>query len=523
MSKTFFHRLKMKKICAFSTAVVLLVSLTAVSVFAETSSGTAASGASSASVALSASETSAASGASAVSGAAAASETTTSSAVSAADPSVVSTNGIPGWPGAADIISTAGCLMDADTGTILYNKSMDAQMYPASVTKIMTCLLALEKGNLSDQVTMTSTGTAYVASGSSNLSTKVGEVFTLEQLLYGTMLKSANDMATQVGEYIGGGSLDNFIQMMNDRAASLGCTNTHFSNACGMPDNTHYTSAHDLALIAQAALKIDEFRTIVGTGQYTIPATNMSAARTITSHNPLLVSPDYIYPGIIGGKTGNTNAAESTLAEFAERNGMTLIAITLHAADGSYVAKDCTDLLNYGFNSFKDVTVGKADYTYSGGVVTIPASADISACTVSEQAAPDTDQGAMVNEVYTFGGQTVGNLLMTKANAEKYKKELEKEKTASKAAESQKTDSAKAADSEASSKADSTSSVSAQTASGTVQDSQSAASSAREGSGQHLSGSAFYVIAIFVCLILIGIFLIIGTLVKRNKGKEDEK
>lgn len=346
----------------------------------------------------------------------------------AADPSIVPTNGTPGWPQAKDIFSDAGVLIEADTGTVLFDKAMDVQKYPASVTKLMTVLLALENGNLEDQVAMTQTGTRYVEDGSSNLYTQVGEVFTLEQLLYGTMLKSANDMATQVGEYIGG-TLENFIQMMNDRAVSLGCTGTHFENACGMPNEAHMTTAHDLALIARQAVKYEKFREIVHTSNYTIPPTNMtSSERTMTNHNALLVVPEFFYPGIIGGKTGYTDAAQSCLSNFASREGMTLIVVTLHAMDGSYAAQDNVDLLDYGYDNFKLVDVGMPDYISSGGRIIIPSNADVKDCTVEVEEFEDENGTKMVKWTYSFGGRQVGNMLMTKDNAKAYDKYLKEEK-----------------------------------------------------------------------------------------------
>ena len=161
-----------------------------------------------------------------------------------------------------EIISTNAIVMDADTRAVLYEKDPDAQGSPASVTKVMTTYMALKYGNLSDVVTMTDTSVALAVNGLSNLYTVVGEEFTLEQLLYGTMLKSANDMATQVGEYVGGGSLDQYLSMANAEAAEMGCENTHFANACGYPDADNYTSARDIALISCNALKIEKFREI---------------------------------------------------------------------------------------------------------------------------------------------------------------------------------------------------------------------------------------------------------------------
>lgn len=341
-------------------------------------------------------------------------------------PPEVSTNAIAGWPQGENCRSLTACLIDADTGAVLYDKSMGAKMVPASITKVMTLLLALENGNLEDRVSMTETGVQYAESGSMNLYTKVGEEFSVEELIYGTFLYSANDMATQLGEYIGGGSIDNFVQMMNDRAAALGCTGTHFANACGMPDPEHMTTAHDMARIMQAGLRREDFRIIINTPTYTIPPTNMTAGeREFTSHNPLLVSPTYYYPGTIGGKTGYTDAARHTLINAVSRDGMTLIVVTMHADDAGYAAEDNINILDYGFNNFAVQTVGDPELTAGGGKVTLPKGAAVDACTIEEEDAGSTDAGEMVNWIYRYNGQRVGNLLMTKENAAKYKKELE--------------------------------------------------------------------------------------------------
>ena len=317
------------------------------------------------------------------------------------------------YPAGPEIISETAVLMDADTGAILFNKDMDRVLYPASTAKIMTCLLALENGNLSDQVTMTETGVWYAQSGSSNLLTQVGEVFTLEQLLYGTMLKSANDMATQVGEYIGG-TIDHFVDMMNARAAELGCVNTHFTNACGMPDPNMVITAHDLALIAREALKSETFRKIVGTHAYTIPPTNMSGAREITNHNPLLVNPDWAYPGIIGGKTGYTDSALNTLVTFVGQNGRTLIAATLMASDATYSAQDHWNLYDYGFASFENKEIIPADYTDEGGMATVPIGAPSDAVTESESEMPD----GRTKIAFSLDGHDAGYAVLSKESAE---------------------------------------------------------------------------------------------------------
>ncbi|MEE3420465.1 MAG: D-alanyl-D-alanine carboxypeptidase family protein [Lachnospiraceae bacterium] len=337
---------------------------------------------------------------------------------SPADAATVATNGIEGWPKADDIYSTVGCLMDADTGAVLYDKGMNQQMFPASTTKVMTCLLALEYGKLDDTVTVTQTGVNYAVSGSSNLNTQVGEQFKLEDMLYAMMLKSANDIATTIGEHIGGGSIDKFVAMMNDKARELGCTNTHFANACGMPDDQHYTTAHDMALIGRAALQYPLFCTIIHTPSYTIPATNMTAQRTVTTHNALLIDPNYMVDGIIGGKTGYTDAARSCLISFVEREGRTLICMTMHAQDGGYACLDHKALYTYGFGSFTNeaIPVGGGTSTMT---VTLPQTAAAADCTVDVKDAEAEDGEEQVALTAMYEGQAVGETVMAKAAYEK--------------------------------------------------------------------------------------------------------
>ena len=153
----------------------------------------------------------------------------------AASVSAISTNDIAGWPQGPDITSTAAVIMEDSTNTTLYAKNMDQILYPGATVKVMTTLLALENTQLSDQVTMTATGVSGVTDGGANISAQIDEVFTVEQCLYAIMLASANDVALQLAEHIGG-SVDGFVQMMNARAAELGCTNTVFTNPTGLPD-----------------------------------------------------------------------------------------------------------------------------------------------------------------------------------------------------------------------------------------------------------------------------------------------
>ena len=156
--------------------------------------------------------------------AAAAEETPTESQETA---SPITTKSIPGWPQAGDISSTAAVVMEDSTNTILYAKNMDQPLYPGSAVKIMTTLLTLENSELTDTVTMTATGVSGVTDGGASISSQLDEAFTMEQCLYAIMLASANDIALQVAEHVGG-SVDAFVQMMNTRAQELGCSNTVF-------------------------------------------------------------------------------------------------------------------------------------------------------------------------------------------------------------------------------------------------------------------------------------------------------
>ena len=265
----------------------------------------------------------------------------------------VTTNGISGWPQGPEITSASAVIMEDTSDTILYAKDMDTTLSPAGAVKIMTCLLALENSQLDDQVTMTETGVSGVTDGGAHISSQLGEVFTMEQCLYALMLASANDIALQVAEQIGG-SVDAFVQKMNDRAKELGCTNTVFTNPTGLPDDNQHTTAHDLALIMQAAIRNDSFRTISGATSYTIPATNVSGGtRNLTSSFTMTdpASASY-YEGCIGGRESTTTASGSVLVTAAQRNGTTLIAVVMNGATGQ-TATEAISLLDYGFSNFQ--------------------------------------------------------------------------------------------------------------------------------------------------------------------------
>ena len=319
----------------------------------------------------------------------------------------ISTNAIPGWPQAQDITSTAAVVVEESTSTILYAKNMDQPLYPSSAVKIMTCLVALENSSLDEQVTMTETGVAEVTDGSANISSQLGEVFTMEQCLYAIMVGSANDIALQVAEHVSG-SVEAFVQKMNEKAKEVGCKDTVFTNPTGLPDENQHTTAHDLARITRAAMQNDTLRTISSSVSYTIPATNLSGGDRVLTSNFTMIKPGdpAYYQGCLGGKEGFTQASGSVLATAANRNGMTLICVVLNGASGQ-TDDEAIALLDYGFNNFKKISLGNNDFSIvSGGTVIIPSNASASDLKTTDQ---KQDDGTLKRKYFFGNDKQVGS------------------------------------------------------------------------------------------------------------------
>ena len=335
-------------------------------------------------------------------------DTAAHTAVQTADPSIVTTNGIQGWPQASDISSTAAIVMETSTNTVLYSKNADQALYPASAVKVMTCLMALENSSLDDQVTMTATGVSGVTDGGANISAQLDEVFTMEQCLYAIMVASANDIALQVAEHISG-SVEDFVAAMNTRAQELGCTNTVFTNPTGLPDENQHTTAHDMALIMEAAMANDTFRTIAQTTSYTIPATNVSGGDRVLTNNFTMInsSSNSYYEPCIGGKEGYTEASGSTLVCEASKNNMKLVCVVLNGASG-VTDDEAIALLNYGFDNFTPLTLPDDDFNrLSGGTVIVPAGTGADALTTE-----DSSSDGQITRQYYFGGTPVGTAIL---------------------------------------------------------------------------------------------------------------
>ncbi len=265
---------------------------------------------------------------------------------------------------APDIEFKAGAelVMNLDTGKIYFGRNIDDKMYPASTTKIMTAIIALENGNLSDILTVSDTA-IDLPPGSSNIGLLRGEQFTLDQLMYGLLVASANDAANVIAEHIAG-SIDQFVAMMNEKAEELGALNTHFANAHGLHDENHYTTARDLAIIARYAMSLEAFREYVSTVQYTIPATEQyKEDRILNSTNRLINKnrgSEYLYEDAIGVKTGFTTPAQNCLVGAADNGSFSLLTVVLGAPleDGvSYSYEETIALLDWGFDNYSYYTV----------------------------------------------------------------------------------------------------------------------------------------------------------------------
>lgn len=271
----------------------------------------------------------------------------------------INTNNISDWPKGPENGAQTAILMEVDTGTVLYSKNIDERLYPASTTKMMTALLVVENCTMEEVVTFSDSAIDNTEWGSSRIGIMKGEQLTVEQCLYGLLLGSANEVAYGLAEHVAG-DLDSFVAMMNERAAALGCKNTHFVNASGLPDTEHYVTAYDLALIAKDFFSNETLCMISGSSKYVIPATNKTnEQRPQENHHKMITGKKYEYEGIVGGKTGYTSEARQTLVTCAQREGMKLICVILKD-EAPYQFLDTIDLLDYGFASFQKLKI--ADY-----------------------------------------------------------------------------------------------------------------------------------------------------------------
>ena len=255
--------------------------------------------------------------------------------------------------------SEAAILVEVSTGRIIYEKNSTKKLYPASTTKILTAILVLENCKLDEIVTVRESALNNIPTGYVTCNLQIGEELTVKDLLYALMIPSANDAAYVLAEYVAG-SVENFSTMMNDKARELGCKTTHFVNPNGIHDDSHYSTAYDLYLMSNYAMKNETFRTLVSTTEYTLPATEKypNEDRVLKTTNELLNenSRKYYYKNAIGIKTGYTSKAGNCLSAAASRDGLEFIAVVLNGGtteDGlnsRYV--DSKKLFEYAYDNF---------------------------------------------------------------------------------------------------------------------------------------------------------------------------
>ncbi len=267
-----------------------------------------------------------------------------------------------------DVYAETYCVIDGNTGEVLFSKDPEKRMYPASCTKMLTALLVLE--NVEDlEQTLTFTQTAInIDPSSSTLEPKamVGETMTVKDALYGMLLKSANECGAMLGEYVAGSEAA-FAEMMNRKAAEIGCTNSHFMNAYGIHHDEHYTTAHDLALILKACMENERYRELNATKSYIIKDTNMCGARAFNIGHAMIYG-TFEEEGVIGGKTGSTPQAGRCLATACERDGRYIITTVMKSTADFYYL-DTSVLLEYTYGTLVNHTMAPLEWVETNDTV----------------------------------------------------------------------------------------------------------------------------------------------------------
>lgn len=260
----------------------------------------------------------------------------------------------------------AAIVLDMKTGNVLYEYDADEKNYPASCTKIMTSLLCLKYGDLDETITITSDAFSDLSPLASTWNLTVGEEMTVRQLLKCVLVVSASEGANMVGAYVGG-TLEKFVEMMNEEAQALGCENTHFMNCHGLPRSEHYTTARDLATIAMAAMEYEDFREIVGSAITELDATNYHRATSILSTNGLLPGSTeyggrYNYPYAIGIKTGHTSVAGYNLVSAANKDGIEILTVVMGCGSRESSFSQTVKLFDWTYENYETLTWDWTDH-----------------------------------------------------------------------------------------------------------------------------------------------------------------
>ena len=328
------------------------------------------------------------------------------------------TNSLAGWPQGPSVYGDSAIVMDMDSGAIVYGKQIDKRHYPASITKLLTALVALENSQLTDEVLFSDDSVSFLEYGDAHIGMTPGEIISMEDAYYGMLLASANEVSYAVAENVGrlmGGDYNTFIQKMNDRSAELGCIGSHWMNANGLHDENHYTTAHDMALITSAVYQYDEYREVVQTLSHTIPPTNLvNESRTFQqNHKMLWPKNDNYYEYCTGGKTGYTDQARTTLVTTADNGNLRLAAVVLYDfGNDAYI--DTRAMFDYVYNNFSKVMLADQEtpeeidaYSENDSYVLLPAGIEFGDL---EKEIEITDEQSREGTVtYTYQGQKVGS------------------------------------------------------------------------------------------------------------------
>ena len=307
------------------------------------------------------------------------------------------------------LYAKAAILIEAGTGDVIFEKNPDERMYPASTTKILTVLIALALGDMGATVTMSGTA-ADLPEGSSVIPMQAGETINFRDLLFATMVRSGNEGANLIAEIISG-SINDFALLMNEEAAKYGCIDTHFTNPSGLHHNDHFTTARDMAKIAQAAMENETFRNIVKTYAYSLPKSNLKKARVLVSGSDALLNPniednEYYYKYATGIKTGFHNYAGYCYVGSAENEeGVKLISVILYSGRNARWT-DTKKLMEYGFSQYVSMT--PAQLYYQNPIVVETAGF----------AMEDEDLGRLPLEIRPADGSREVNIVATRAEME---------------------------------------------------------------------------------------------------------
>ncbi len=275
----------------------------------------------------------------------------------------VESNQIPGWPQGPTVSASSAILLEAGSGAILYAKNIHQREYPASTTKILTALMAFENTSLDETVHMSQSAIYDTPRNSSHVAMDVGETLTMEDALAAILIASANEVSFAVAEHMSG-TWQDFALAMNERAAQLGATDSHFVNPNGLPDDNHYTTAHDLAMIGKEFFSHDFLCQLSSSSLLDIPSSPTQPDHiTAYCKNKLLAGRQYAYASLLGSKTGYTDTARNCLVSAAQQNGLTLICVVFRE-ESPLQFEDTIALFDYGFANFQKWNIASHETAY---------------------------------------------------------------------------------------------------------------------------------------------------------------